>query len=154
MLKKIVSGGQTGADRAALDAAIESNFPHGGYCPKDRKAEDGRLDSIYLLEEIEGGYNQRTRMNAETTDGTIIFYKDLLEGGTEQTMLLCIKLKKPYKLIDIDLVDVALAAEKILSFASENQIETLNIAGPRSSKCPTMYPYVKCSLNQVLRDAT
>lgn len=150
MLKKIVSGGQTGADRAALDAAIEASFPHGGFCPKDRQAEDGPIDQRYLLEKIDGGYKQRTRMNAETTDGTVIFYQNLLEGGTEQTVLFCIKLRKPYKLIDIDLLSTEIAAEKIVDFIVKHNIKALNVAGPRASKCPAIYSFVKFSIGMIL----
>ncbi len=150
MLKKIVSGGQTGADRAALDATIEHNFPLGGFCPKDRMAEDGRIDQKYPLTEIAGGYKQRTKKNAEDSDGTVIFNQSALEGGTKLTVSLCAKLNNPYKLIDIDLVSTQLAAEEIMAFANENNIEVLNVAGPRLSKCPAMYPFVKEAIGIVV----
>lgn len=74
MLTKIISGGQTGADRAALDAGIESDFPIGGSCPSGRMAEDGPINNEYKLIEIEGGYRKRTKKNVADSDGTAIFY--------------------------------------------------------------------------------
>ena len=96
-LHKIVSGGQTGADRAALDAALSSGFPCGGWCPEGRLAEDGPLSSAYPLEELPGGgYRQRTIKNIESSDGTAIFYFNRPTGGTELTLVQCIRLHKPY----------------------------------------------------------
>ena len=154
MLRQIISGGQTGADRAALDAASDASFPHGGFCPKGRLAEDGSLDERYQLAEINGGYKQRTRKNAETSDGTVIFYQALLEGGTEQTVLQCIKLRKPYKLIDIDLVSTEISADKVIAFIAEQNIRILNVAGPRASKCPAIYPFVKITIGMILSKTT
>lgn len=150
MLSKIISGGQTGADRAALDAGLDRGFPTGGSCPVGRMAEDGPLDSRYKLDEISGGYRARTRKNVEDSDGTVVFYENILEGGTEQTVAFCIKAARPYKLIDIDLVNHAVAATKILSFISASNVKTLNVAGPRHSKCPVIYNYVKNTIHLVL----
>ncbi len=78
MLSKIISGGQTGADRAALDAGLERGFPVGGGCPEGRLAEDGPIDSRYVLVKVEGGYIGRTRRNVQDSDGTVIFYQRYL----------------------------------------------------------------------------
>lgn len=153
MLTKIISGGQTGADRAALDAGLESGFPVGGTCPVGRMAEDGPIDTRYPLEEIGGGYRQRTKKNVVDADGTAIFYQAYLQGGTEATVLFCIKQGKPYKLIDTALVEPPRAAELLISFVRERDVKILNVAGPRSSGCPTMYGYVKQVIDRVIRQA-
>lgn len=150
MLKEIVSGGQTGADRAALDAGLELAFPVGGFCPKGRVAEDGHIAGIYPLVEIDGGYRQRTRANVKASDGTVIFYESLVYGGTEQTLLFCIKAKKPYKLIDISLVGWEKAVVAIETFIDEFSIKILNVAGPRASGCLAVYDYVKTVIANVI----
>lgn len=150
MILKIISGGQTGADRAALDAAIEVPVPIGGSCPAGRKAEDGEIPDYYGLEEISGGYRQRTRKNVEDSDGTAIFYNAFLSGGTELTLKFCIRLNKPYKLIDISLIDSEKAATALVEFANKLQVETLNVAGPRASSHPGMYDYVKQTIFKTL----
>jgi hypothetical protein len=152
MLKKVVSGGQTGADRAALDAGLELAFPVGGFCPKGRVAEDGLIADIYPLVEIQGGYRQRTRANVKASDGTVIFYESMVYGGTEQTLLFCIKAKKPYKLIDISLVGWEKAVTDIEAFIDKFAIETLNVAGPRASGCLTIYDYVKTVVVKVIQE--
>jgi hypothetical protein len=150
MPKKIVSGGQTGADRAALDAGLALAFPVGGFCPKGRVAEDGVIEEIYPLVEIDGGYRQRTKANVKASDGTVIFYESILYGGTEQTLLFCIKARKPYKLIDINLVNCEQAAAALQTFIDETNIEILNVAGPRASGCLAVYDYVKTVLVKVI----
>lgn len=154
ILKKIVSGGQTGVDRAALDAGLESTFPIGGYCPSGRLAEDGVIDSRYPLKEIAGGYRQRTRMNVESSDGTLIFYQSDLIGGTELTLSFCLKLKKPYKLIDLDLASVESAVPAVLAFIDKGKISVLNVAGPRASNNPALSTPVKQILLKVIARAS
>jgi len=150
MLLKIISGGQTGADRAALDAGIEIRFPVGGSCPFERMAEDGPIDPRYPLDEIEGGYEVRTKKNVENSNGTVVFYDSYLHGGTEKTVAFCIELEKPYKLIDIDVVCIDVAVNKIVSFVSDYKILVLNVAGPRQSSCPSIYNYVKNTIQLVI----
>jgi hypothetical protein len=154
MLAKIISGGQTGADRAALDAGKESGFPIGGSCPAGRMAEDGPIDFSYPLEEIEGGYEARTRKNVEDADGTVIFFEGYLHGGTEKTVAFCKELAKPCALIDIDLVPVDVAPDKVLSFVADHKIRVLNVAGPRQSHCPSIYPYVKHTMHRLIAKST
>ena len=154
MLLKISSGGQTGADRAALDSGLENGFPIGGSCPIGRMAEDGPISDVYCLVEIGGGYRQRTKKNVDDSDGTAIFYHSILQGGTEQTVVFCIKQGKPYKLIDIELVEVNLAARSLFDFINTNKIHVLNVAGPRLSGCPQIYDYVKKVVGLVIQQST
>jgi len=131
---KIISGGQTGVDRAAIDAALQFDVDCGGWCPAGRKAEDGVIPEHYPLSELAGAdYINRTRKNVIDSDGTVIIYFDTLSGGTEQTLLFCLQQKKPYLLIDGTELSPIRAAERIQSFVAKNGIETLNIAGPRAS---------------------
>lgn len=150
MLKKIISGGQTGADRAALDAALATGFPAGGSCPAGRMAEDGPIAAPYPLIEIAGGYLERTQRNVEDADGTVVFYHRDLQGGSKQTVAFCIEIGKPYQLIEIASLQIAHAAEQVLAFIDEFAIQVLNVAGPRHSDCPAMYPYVKAVIERVI----
>jgi len=95
MIKKIISGGQTGADRAALDVAIKLSIPHGGWIPKGRKAEDGPLPEIYKLKEMPtDSYPARTEQNVIDSDGTLIIARGKLTGGTDYTRQMTLKNKK------------------------------------------------------------
>ena len=131
-LKKIVSGGQTGVDRAGLDAAIEAGYPTSGYCPKGRIAEDGIIPDRYPL--IETGsveYKVRTELNVINSDGTLIINRGELTGGTKATYMNAVETEKPFLIVQLDEnPDPEIAASWILA----NKIETLNIAGPRESK--------------------
>jgi hypothetical protein len=139
---KIISGGQTGVDRAALDAALEHGTPCGGWCPDGRLAEGGPISNRYPLQELQGaGYRQRTRQNVLDSDGTVILCFGGPEGGTEKTLLFCIEKKRPYLLIEGNEVSPGRAVELIRAFVSESNIAVLNVAGPRASKEPRAYPY-------------
>lgn len=141
-ISSIISGGQTGADRAALDAALDLHFPAGGYCPKGRLAEDGPLPPRYPIEELSGGYRARTRKNIQAADGTVVFYYREIEGGTALTVSLALKEKSPLKLIDIETVTAKTAIELIGAFCRKHDVAILNVAGPRASKCESIYSYV------------
>ena len=153
MLKKIISGGQTGADRAALDAGLRHEFPIGGFCPKDRLAEDGCIDAIYPLIELTGGYRQRTRANVDSADATVIFFESTISGGTALTWRHCVKRQKPHILIDISSTHHGEAVHMIQDFVAEFEIETLNIAGPRASGCARIYAYVDAVLSRFIEAA-
>lgn len=140
--EKIISGGQSGVDRAALDAALQRGFPCGGSCPPGRASEDGPIDESYPLTEMtHGGYRKRTIQNVLDSDGTAVIYCGDLSGGTEQTVLHCSRRDKPYLLIDACETSPALAAQLASEFIESNSVATLNVAGPRASKVPAGYAY-------------
>lgn len=135
--KRIVSGGQTGVDRGALDFAIKHRYPHGGWAPAGRKAEDGCIPRKYQLTELPAaGYIKRTRRNVEDSDGTLIVTLGDLEGGTLATRKFAERQAKPCLTVQLDAVETAEAARNILDWLRTHTIETLNVAGPRESKCP------------------
>ena len=141
MLKKIVSGGQTGVDRAALDAAIRMGIPHGGWIPKGRLTEDGPLPDMYALEEMPTeNYAERTEKNVVDSDGTLIISRGPLSGGTDYTRKMALKHGKQMLHIDLALVpNPRDAASLVTSWLEMQRIETLNVAGPRASKEPAIY---------------
>ncbi len=148
---RIVSGGQTGVDRAALDAAIENDVPAGGWCPEGRKAENGIIPAKYPVKELPGaGYRTRTEKNVTDSDGTLIVYFGFLSGGTEQTVLFCIKHKKPYLLIDAAEMAEIRASERIEKFIEKYKIVVFNVAGPRASGEAKAYGYTKKAINEYL----
>ena len=131
MLRKIVSGGQTGVDRAALDAALDNDFPCGGWCPLGRLAEDGPIDMRYPLEETPTpGYAERTEWNVRDSEGTLILTWGPATGGTLYTAQMAEKHIKPCLTIDF-----ATSSEiwGVIDWINDNGIEILNVAGPRSS---------------------
>ena len=152
-LAKIISGGQAGVDRGALDSAIARRFPCGGWCPAGRLAEDGQIPDHYPVVEVEeGGYKQRTLRNVLDSDGTAILYFGQIEGGTEQTLLFCIKNHKPYKLVDAEEVSAERAALLLASFVQQYGIERLNVAGPRQSRAPKAHAYAYTVINLLIQD--
>lgn len=145
----IVSGGQTGADRAALDFAIANNLPHRGWCPKGRRAEDGPLTQIYNLTETPSeNYEQRTEWNVRDSDVTLIFsIGKHLSGGTLYTRRQATRLGKPVLHVHPGTKN---AAQKIRDFLLENNARVVNIAGPRASKESLVYEFVYSVLNELL----
>jgi predicted Rossmann fold nucleotide-binding protein DprA/Smf involved in DNA uptake len=133
-IKIIISGGQTGVDRAALDVALSLGIPCGGWCPKGRRAVDGIISDRYPLQETEtSNYKQRTRLNVRDSDGTLVINRGALDGGTAYTVELADKLEKPCLVVD---ADDPLAVEKIRHWLINSQIRVLNVAGPREEKRP------------------
>lgn len=130
-VRRIVSGGQTGVDRGALDAAIFLGIEHGGWCPRGRLAEDGRIPQRYKLTETNSSkYPVRTEQNVIDSDGTLILYERELQGGTRLTLRLAEEHDKPVMAIDLaEPTDES----AIRSWFAENAIDVLNVAGPRES---------------------
>jgi len=156
---KIISGGQTGADRAALEFALEHNIPCGGWCPKGRLAEDGIIDQKYPLKEtVSSESSERTRMNVRDSDGTLILFINTINKGTDLTTEYCTKMGKPYfiwklyrklenggKLENNGLLD----KNRIMEWIKANNIRVLNIAGPRESSEPGIYLEVYRLLEEI-----
>jgi hypothetical protein len=139
---KIVSGGQTGVDRAALDVALKHGIECGGWCPAGRLDEFGRIPDQYPVRELQaGGFAERTLQNVKDSDGTVIIYPGRLSGGTEQTVRFCVELQRPYQLIDASKLSAEDAARLIADFVLKNKIKILNVAGPRQSEWPEGYDY-------------
>lgn len=151
MLKKIISGGQTGADQAALDVAIKFNIPHGGWIPKGRLTEAGPLDSRYQLIEMKSAdYRERTKKNIEVSHGTAIISRGELTGGSRFTLNHAKLINRPHIYIDLLSTEDFEASIFLKSFILENQIEILNVAGPRLSHLPGVYSDVKMVLEAAL----
>jgi hypothetical protein len=151
MFKKIISGGQTGADRAALDFAIKNNIPHGGWVPKGRIAEDGFISGKYNLQEMPtDSYHARTEQNVIDSDGTIIISNGPLTGGSRYTYEMAKQHRKPCLVFDLARTKVYEAGATIMIWVTGNEISTLNVAGPRASKNRHIYDQVTEILELVL----
>jgi hypothetical protein len=148
-VEKIVSGGQTGADRAALDWAIEHHVAHGGWCPDGRKAEDGVIPERYLLDELPGGgYRQRTKANVRDSDGTLVVSIEAkLSGGSLATTEFAFQLKKPW----LHVSPSSGWESQLSQWISKNSLRVLNVAGPRASKEPAVAAFTKEVLDELFR---
>jgi hypothetical protein len=149
---RIVSGGQTGVDRAALDVALELGMPCGGWCPRGRRAEDGPLAARYVLSETpDEAYEQRTEWNVRDSDGTLILHRGLLRGGTALTLRLARRYQRPVLTVDLD--DGA-EPEAVKDWLDRTAIRVLNVAGPRESGSPGIHEAARRFLRNVLRSYT
>lgn len=156
-ITKIVSGGQTGADRAGLDWAIENQIECGGWCPAGRLAEDGEIDLKYPLTETpSSGYSQRTGWNVRDSDGTVIFsLSPDLSGGSALTKTFAADWTRPCLHLHPEADEAATRlvdpAERLVAFIDEFFINTLNIAGPRASSERLIDRFVNETLNRAFR---
>lgn len=132
--ERIVSGGQTGVDRGALDAAMALGIAHGGWCPKDRLSEDGTIPGCYELQELESSdYAKRTEQNVIDSDATLILYEGPLVGGTRLTVKFASEHSKPYLTQPLG---KRFDASRVQAWLNQTNPKVLNIAGPRESKYP------------------
>ena len=149
---KIISGGQTGVDRAALDVALKNGIDCGGRCPAGRLDEFGKIPDRYPLRELEGGgFTERTLQNVKDSDGTVIIYSGKLSGGTEQTVHFCLEQQRLHQLLDASKIPTEEAARLIADFVRNHKIDILNVAGPRESDWPEGYDYAYRTLEAFLR---
>ena len=167
---KLISGGQTGVDRAALDVALECGIECGGWCPSGRLDEFGRIPDHYPVQEVKeedkegrsldrpGGletaapwkerdiFAERTLANVRDSDGTIVIYSDQLGGGTEYTVECCKQLQRPHRLIDASKSSAEAGAKLISDFIRAHKIQVLNVAGPRQGEWAKGYDYAHNAL--------
>ena len=148
---KVISGGQTGVDRAALDAAIAVGLDYGGFIPLGRKAEDGFIDLRYtkLIELSAAAYGARTERNVIEGDATLIFTAGKPDGGTKLTIKLLKKYCKPYFLIYLPITKENEVVEQVKNWLCKLEPRVLNVAGPRESKSPGIYKHVLAILTVV-----
>lgn len=152
--QRLISGGQTGADRGALDAAIALGIPHGGWCPRGRLAEDGVIPAPYRLTETAAAdYETRTRANVRSADATLIITAGgPLSGGTLHTAEYARALDKP--LLHVDLAaaehDLDTPGQHLRTWLRHHAVRTLNVAGPRESTAPGIHAAVRDFLCQAL----
>ena len=149
MLEKIISGGQTGVDRAGLDAAMEAGVAVGGCCPKGRLAEDGAVPETYPLTELRtASYPARTEKNVKDPDGTLVLNRGRLAGGTKKTVEYAEKHGKPCLVVQLD---QRWQPGTVSSWLREHGIKVLNVAGPRESKCPGLHDQAFEYLRELFR---
>lgn len=149
-VRRIISGGQTGADRGALDAAIELGIEHGGHCPAGRRAEDGRIPERFrLIETASSDYAVRTEKNVLDADGTLLVTRGTPTGGSALTAALARKHGRPLLHLDLDSAADPVAAFR--EWLDARAIPCLNVAGPRESSCPGIAQDVRSLLVRALR---
>lgn len=147
MIRKVVSGGQTGVDRAALDEAAQAGLDRGGWCPRGRRSEDGPIDLAYPLKETPArDYAQRTIWNIRDTDATLILTRGPLIGGTALTASAAAELHKPLLVVDLGDEDEPAAVRR---WIENHGLEVLNVAGPRESERPGIYDETRTFLSRL-----
>ena len=150
MIAKIVSGGQTGVDRGALDAALDRSVPCGGWCPKGRRAEDGVIPEIYPLKETTSAeYHYRTEMNVIESDGTLIVSRGRLSGGTALTKRLAEEGGKPVLVMDTKTTG---QVEGVVQWVRRHRIHVLNVAGPRESQRQGIQTQTRALVTRVIEE--
>lgn len=145
----MVSGGQTGVDRAALDAALALGLPCGGWCPKGRRAEDGVIPERYPLRDAPSeDYAERTELNVRDSDATLVLTWGEPKSGTRLTMDVAKTLSRPILVADLERgVDLMAVRDWVTSA----RVTVLNVAGPRASRDPQVYPRALKTLAALLK---
>jgi hypothetical protein len=148
---KIVSGGQTGVDRAALDAALSLGIRIGGWCPQGRRSQDGRIPDRYPLAETPSpAYRQRTGWNVRDSDATLIIHRGTMRGGTRLTAEIAARYGRP--LLTLDLAGSPDLA-RVRRWLQAGDVGTLNVAGPREESAPGIYAQAYAVLCRLLGDS-
>lgn len=152
-LERVVSGGQTGVDRAALDVALELGIPCGGWCPKGRMAEDGTIDAKYPLQESPtANYAERTALNVKDSDGTLILSHSVsLRGGTALTKSFAERYQRPWFVLNLHQPG---PISDVVAWLSKHSIRILNVAGPRESSKPGTAQQAADVIRKLLNSAT
>jgi hypothetical protein len=146
---RVVSGGQTGVDRAALDAALALGLPCGGWCPRGRRAEDGTIAPRYPLRETPStSYEERTEWNVRDADATLILARGPLRGGTALTRVVAARLGRPHLVVQLD--GAAGTLVPVREWLRENHVRVLNVAGPRESQSPGVGAAARRFLEELL----
>jgi len=152
-IDRIISGGQTGADRAALDAAIAGGVAHGGAIPAGRKTEAGPLPEYYRMEVLDSAhYPDRTEKNVRDADGTLIVSHGALSGGSALTAVLADRWEKPCLHIDLDQPGDQPLPARVIAWLAQHRIRVLNVAGPRASSDPRIYNDTRQLLDAIISD--
>lgn len=147
-VRKVVSGGQTGVDRAALDVALEFGIPCGGWCPRGRRAEDGPIPEAYPVRETPStAYPERTAWNVRDSDSTLVITRGRPRGGTALTVSLSHRAAKPVLVVDLE---GGASISRIRLFLAEHEIHVLNVAGPRESEAPGIHDEAVALLRELL----
>lgn len=150
-LVKIISGGQTGADRGGLDAAIKLGIPHGGWCPYGRRSDDGRVPFLYQLRELTtSDYPSRTRANIEESDGTVVFVLGQVTPGSRFTLALCKETEKPHLVLRLN-EGAEFLAQRLRYWIARHCIHVLNVAGSREKFSPGIQHNV-CNILRIALD--
>lgn len=151
-IRKIISGGQTGADRGGLDAAERLGIPRGGWCPKGRRAEDGVIPARYPLRETRSSaYAERTELNVLWADATVVFTRGRPTGGSALTIELACRHRKPVLHVDLEGTDRAGAVRKVRAWVARHGVSTLNVAGSREGRAAGLRREVEGILVEALR---
>ena len=153
VLSKIVSGGQTGVDQAALMAAIAMGLEHGGWCPAGRRCERGRIPAVFqLTETFERNYTVRTEKNVIDSDATLILFRNQLSGGTLLTERLTLKHDRPVLCVDLANDSFEDSIDRIAAWLNRYAVKTLNVAGPRESTSRGIQSQAEAFVRRVLSE--
>ena len=151
MLRKVISGGQTGVDRGALDAAVAAKFACGGWCPNGRRAENGQIPDHYPLQETKTAhYLDRTQRNVEDSDGTLIIASGPISNGTLTTARIAKHIKKPCLVLHPNQQNTESMLETTNSWLKCHSIQTLNVAGPRASQDPKIQAVAELFITRLI----
>lgn len=152
---RVVTGGQTGVDRAGLDSALDGGIPCGGWCPAGRAAEDGPIPAHYPLTETpEPDPAFRTRRNVADADGTLVIVLRYPDKGTRAAIAAARRLGRPCLTVDLSEIDDAAACAQVSGWIAREHIRILNIAGPRESSAPGIYAHARTFLTRLFADLT